>query len=111
MPDMVDFDFYGNTYLGALIPEAAFPAYASRAEEILDRLCRICRVEGGEAAKAMAVCAMAETLYREKGKGHGLVSAAVGEVSVRYSGEERPLLGRLYDQAGIYLDIYRGRGG
>lgn len=107
---MVGFDFYVNTYLGSRIPEKAFPAYAQQAKGYLDRLCRLCRVEGGEESRAMALCAMAETLYQERGRGSNLVSAAVGEVSVRYGGDNRTLLGRLYEQAGIYLDIYRGKG-
>lgn len=106
---MESYDFYVNTYLGSLLTEDSFPGYAQRAREVLDRLCRICRVEGGEEAKAMAICAMAETLYRDGKKQPGVVSAAVGEVSVRYQ-EENSQLGRLYNQAGIYLDIYRGKG-
>lgn len=106
---MANYDFYVNTYLGSLLTENTFPGYAQRAREYLDRLCRICRVVGGEEAKAMAVCAMAETLCREGKRQIGVTSATVGEVSVRYA-EGGSLLGRLYDQAGIYLDIYRGKG-
>ena len=104
---MVDFEFYGNTYQGTRIPEKAWPGYAQQAQYYLDRLCRLCRVEGGDDAKAMALCAMADVLHREKGR-ENVVSSTAGEVSVRYGG--RTLLGQLYEQAGIYLDIYRRKG-
>ena len=104
---MADHDFYVNTYLGTRIPEKAWDSYARQAQACLDRLCRLCRVEGGEDAKAMALCAMADVLYRERGR-ENVVSSTAGEVSVRYGG--RTLLGQLYEQAGIYLDIYRGKG-
>ena len=110
---MVSYDFYINSYMGSAVPEKAFAGVAARAREVLDRLCRICTVEGGETSKAMALCAMAETLYRHGNDKAGLASAAVGEVSVRYeTGREqnRALQEELYRKAGIYLDIYRGRG-
>ena len=103
---MENYDFYVNTYMGSRVPEQAFAAAAARAREVLDYLCRVCRVEGGETAKAMAVCAMAEVIYAYAGR-KGVVSSSVGEVSVRY-GEKDTLQGELYRKAGIYLDIYRG---
>ena len=109
MHDMVSFDYYANTYLGSLIPEKDFAALEKRAAEQLDRLCRTCRVEGGEDAKAMAVCAMAEDLYRGAGR-RGVASASVGGVRVQYRQDaDRHLSGQLYRSAAIYLDIYRGR--
>lgn len=103
---MAGYDFYVNTYLGTRIPENAWPTYARLAQSYLERLCRICRVVGGEDAKTMALCAMADVLYREQGR-ENVVSSTAGEVSVRYGG--RTLLSQLYEQAGVYLDIYRGK--
>lgn len=109
---MADYSFYTDVYQGSLIPTSVYGGYAAKARAVLDRLCRICRVEGGAESKAMAVCAMAEALYRHSRNQTGVASATVGETSVRYeSGRERnrTLLEELYQQAGIYLDIYRGK--
>ena len=107
--DMVDFAYYADAYLGSLIPEKEFPRLAKRAGEYLNKLSRIYRVEGGADARAMAVCAMAEELYRS-GNRRGVASASIGGVSVRYDdGGSRRLLGQMYRQAAIYLDMYRGR--
>lgn len=106
---MVSFDYYANTYLGCLIPEKDFASLEKRAAEELNRLCRIYRVEGGEDAKAMAVCAMAEDLYRGAGR-RGVASTSIGGVRVQYEkGENWQLPKQLYRSAAIYLDIYRGR--
>ena len=104
---MVNYDFYVNTYMGSRVPEQAFPAAAARAQEELEYLCRIFRVEGGETAKAMAICAMADTIYTYAGR-KGVLASAVGEVSVRYA-QEDTLQKDLYRQAGVYLEIYRGK--
>lgn len=107
--DMVDFAYYADIYLGSLIPEKEFPRLKKRAEAYLNQLSRIYQVEGGEDARAMAVCAMAEELYRS-GNRRGVTSASIGGVSVRYDdGGSQRLLGQLYRQAAIYLDMYRGR--
>ena len=103
---MVSYDFYVNTYMGSAVPEQAVEAAAARAREALEYLCRVCRVEGGEEAKAMAICAMAEAVHAYAGR-NGVVSSTVGEVSVRYS-QQDSLQSELYHRAGIYLDIYRG---
>ena len=108
--DMVDYEYYANAYLGSLIPPQEFSYQAKRAESYLQRLCRTFQVEGGEDAKAMALCAMAEVLRRLGGK-QGVASATVGGVSVRYMGDhDRQLYRELYRTARIYLDIYRGVG-
>ena len=101
---MPDFQFYREVYLGSAIEEKAFPRLAARAAEYLQRLKRICRVEGGEQAQAMAVCAMAESLLA--GKKPGVRAATVGGVSVQYESGAQEMA--LYRAAGIYLDIYRG---
>ena len=57
---MADFGYYTDTYLGTAIPEKAFPGMAKRAEEALQRLQRIYRVNvPGEDSRKLAVCAMA----------------------------------------------------
>ena len=107
---MVDFDYYTDTYLGTELTEKEFSALMKRAQAVLNRFCRDYRVEGGEDAKAMALCAMAEVLRRLGGK-QGVASATVGGVSVRYMGDhDRQLYRELYRTARIYLDIYRGVG-
>lgn len=106
---MVDYAYYADAYLGSLIPQREFSRLAKRAEEYLDMISRVCRVEGGSDARAMALCAMAEELFRS-GRRQGVTSASLGGVSVRYDdGSSQRLLGQLYRQAAIYLDIYRGR--
>ena len=105
---MPTYDYYINDYLGTEIGEKEFSPLAKRARAVLERLCRNYKVVGGEDARAMAVCAMAETLKKaEKG---GVTSASLGGVSVHYQqGNQEQLLLQLYRQAAIYLDIYRGR--
>lgn len=104
MHKMPDFTFYREVYLGAAIGENAFPRLAQRAAEYLQRLERLYRVEGGEQARAMAICAMAECLLNPRKP--GIRAATVGSVSVQYG--EGSLDADLYRTAGIYLDIYRG---
>ncbi len=107
---MVDFAFYRDSYLGSAIPENQFPAMASRAEAELERIKRRFRVSShGSDSEGMALCAMAEALYRSQSR-RGISTASVGSVSVRYQdADPQKLLQReLYHCAGIYLDIYRG---
>jgi len=104
---MVEYDFYINTYLGSVIPDKAFPGLIRRAEGYLQRLEKVCRVEcPGADSRAMALCAMAEELFRYE-KSRGVSYSSVGNVTVRY--DSREPLGRLLQRcAGVYLDIYRG---
>ncbi len=104
---MVDYTFYQTVYLGSVIPERAFPGMVARAAERLGELKRICRVSGGEDSEKLALCAMAEALYRNS-RGGGVKSASLGGVQVQYDtpGEDSAV----YKAAGIYLDIYRGVG-
>lgn len=107
---MVDFEFYRNGYLGSIIPEKQFSAVAGRAEAELKRLQRCYRVSSsGSDSENMAICAMAEALFRAQGR-QGISTASVGSVSVRYqdTDPEKALRRELYRCAGIYLDIYRG---
>lgn len=108
---MVDYEFYVNCYLGSAIPEKSFPGMAAQAAAVLERLEGCCRVSGGEEARKLAVCAMAESLYSHARRAGGLTSASVGSVSVRYEDTGTNLNRELYQKASIYLDIYRGVGG
>ena len=106
---MVDYQYYTREYLGELIPEKPVPGLAKQATAALNRLCRDYVVSGGEEEKAMAVCAMAEEMYRWQGK-MGIAGATVGAVKVQYQQmSNRQFLAKLYSKAAIYLDIYRGR--
>lgn len=106
---MVDYDFYCNEYLGSLISPKAFPEMARQAEDALAALKRKYRVSSsGEASEKLALCSMAEAVYRAKRRG-AVSAATVGSVSVRYNdGAEKDLFQELYRCASIYLDIYRG---
>ena len=106
---MVDYNFYCNEYLGTLIAPKAFPEMARQAKDALSMLKRKFRVTAsGEETEKLALCAMAEAVYRAKRR--GTVSAAtVGSVSVRYDNvSDKDLFKELYRCASIYLDIYRG---
>ena len=98
---MVDYTFYVNHYLGSAIPETAFSGVAAQAQRYLDRYKRIYRE-----AESMAVCAMAEVLWR--GRNAGVASASIGSVSVHYDTERGALQRELFEKASIYLDISRG---
>lgn len=103
-----DFAFYTDTYLGEAIPEKQFDRCICRAKDALDFFIRTFTVTGGQTEQQMALCAMAETVYR-LGRREGVVSASAGSVSVRYQeAADRKLWRELYGQARIYLDITRG---
>jgi len=104
---VVDYEFYVNYYLGSAIPENAFSGVAARARHYLNKLRRIYRVESsGQEAEKMAICAMAEVLWA--GRSKNVSAATVGSVSVRYDTDKTALQRELYEQASVYLDIYRG---
>ena len=105
---MPDYGFYTQIYLGTAIPEKAFPAFLGKAKAYLDRYKRSYRVQGGENAEGLALCAMAETLYRFDGR-EGLKSMNLGGVQVHY--DDSALRREVYRAACIYLDIYRGVAG
>lgn len=104
---MVEYGFYVNTYLGEKIPEKAFASLAAQAAGVLGGYERHYQVSGGEDAKAMAICAMAECL-QEHHRRCRHTAASVGNVSVRYETPKEPLERQLYRAASTYLDIYRG---
>lgn len=106
---MVKYEFYVNQYIGSDIPEKRFSGVATLAEQVLDRFKQTYQVESsGREAEAMAICAMAESLWQHKNR--GVTSASVGSVSVRYETDRNALRRELFDKACIYLDIYRGVG-
>ena len=111
---MADYGFYTDVYFGSLIPENAFPEMEMRAREHLQRLQNRYRVTiSGEDSVAMAICAMAESLYAHSKRRGGITAASLGDASVRYSTSEdadKQLRRELYERASIYLDIYRGVG-
>ncbi len=102
---MPDYGFYRDDYLGTAIPEGQFPRLIQRASEVLEKFKRDYRVEGGQQAQNMALCAMAECLLRPRDP--ALQGATVGGVSVRYD-TARSRQQQLYQAAGVYLEIYRG---
>ena len=60
---MADYEYYVNCYMGCRIPQREFSGLARRAQAYLEQLERTFLVVGGQDAKAMAVCAMAEELH------------------------------------------------
>ena len=108
---MVSYDFYKNIYLGSALSETAFPQAIARAEEWVAKLERSCQVAPyGPDSRAMAVCAVAETM--EVFRKNALISqASIGGVSVRYEHSDRKLQRQLLQNAGVYLDICRGVSG
>ena len=118
---MSRYEFYTSDFHGALIPVEEWNYYGARAEEQLEEYKRAFTVtEPKEGAEAMAVCAIAETLYSFDAAisaSAGVSSASIGSVSTSYSnpagkidispaGQER----ELYRCARRHLDIYRGCG-
>ena len=106
MADMADYGFYRESYMGSRIPEAAFGEFMARACDSLRRLEGRYTVSGGETARAMALCAMAEHIYDTTGRRGGVTAASLGAASVHYTDRDAGL----YDAAATYLDIYRGIG-
>jgi len=105
---MVTYQFYTEEFLGESIPEKAFPAMLTRAEEALSRFERDFTVTGEAVSRAMALCAMAEALYEHQDR-RGIREQTVGSVRVRYE-DGQSLRRCLYEKAATYLDIYRGKG-
>ena len=104
---MADYEYYVNCYMGYLIPQQEFSSLARRAQAYLEQLERTFLVVGGADSRAMAVCAMAEELYRT-GRRQGVAATSIGGVRVQYR-QEGKLLQKMYQAAAIYLDIYRGK--
>lgn len=106
---MVTFEFYQNSYLGSAIPESAFSGVAARAEAALAKIKRIYLVrEAGKISESLAICAMAEELYRNSQRDRDVLQNTVGAVSVRYKENKESVSKALLRMASVYLDIYRG---
>lgn len=118
---MVEYETYTEIFHGATVPMEEWNYYGARAEEQLEEYKRAFTVtEPKEGAEAMAVCAIAETMYSFDAAisaSAGVSSASIGSVSTSYSnpagkmdlsqaGQAR----ELYRCARRYLDIYRGCG-
>lgn len=108
---MVDFDYYTNTYLGSAIPETAFEGAIQQASRALSRFKRLYQVTAPRDGEKLALCAMAERIHAENCRPRDAVSTTLGHVKVQYSQKRRSLERELYDQARLYLDIYRGVSG
>lgn len=104
---MVSYDFYQNVYLGSMLSETAFPGAIARAADWLAAVERRCTVRPyGPDSRAMALCAVAETMeaYRKRRQ---VAQATLGGVSVRYESEGKAQR-QLLQNAMVYLDICRG---
>ncbi len=110
MHDMLSYDFYQNTYLGSAISERAFPELIARAEAWLAKLERTCQVKAyGPDSRAMAACAVAETLLAWQKRGD-IAQTTIGGVTVRYEKSAHSLQRQLLQSALSYLQICRGVG-
>lgn len=104
---MASYGFYTDSYLGDMLSEKEFAQRHRQAEAVLDKFIRVygANLSGGD-SRDMALCAMAEELSRHS-RSAGVSSATLGGVSVRYD-NEKTLIRKLYDRAGIYIDFRRG---
>ena len=102
--------FYKEIYGGTALEGAQLTEFLARAEDQLRLFEHVYEVtEFVENGRKLALCAMAEEMYRISGS-VGVASATLGAVRVQYKNTtDRQILARLYRAAGIYLDIYRGR--
>ena len=112
-----DYTYYSGRFLGSLVPQGRFDAYARKAGAYLDQ------VTGGGAAAYTAsdavkdaCCAVAEAYY-ENDQGGGVASERAGEHAVSYViGISKSLSPsqRLYAAACLYLAetglLFRGVG-
>lgn len=109
---MPDYEFYVNQYHGTAIPEGDWQGLGDRAAAVLDRYKRHYRVTSpSPAAEDMAVCAMAEA-FQAFQNGGVVKAAAIGSTSVTYGDRDNSPRAReqaLYQAAGRYLEIYRGK--
>ena len=107
---MPDYDFYQQTFAGSVIPEGAFREALARAEQKLLWLERCCQVTAyGPESRKMALCAMAETLYRYH-KQSRCQQVSAGKLSVRYGTDKTSLNRQLLEAVRGYLEVYRGVG-
>ena len=114
---MVNYNFYRTEYCGDSIEAADFDRLSKRASEQLARYEKIYRVDGDEAARSMAVCAMADALYYFEAAANGgvVTSSSIGSVSSSRKAPEIDVSAKSqnrepYRCASLYMDIYRGCG-
>ena len=91
MVNYADFDYYTNTYKGAVLDTASFDTYARKATQniILHTFGRIPENNVPEAAK-MCCCELAEEMYKhDKGDVGNIASEKVGERSVSFVDKEK----------------------
>lgn len=104
----VTYDFYKNEYLGGSISETEWPAACREATVVLNRFRRLYRIAStGDSAENMAICAIAEVLVDDAAK-RSVASTAIGSVSVSFDKPSKSVMRTAYEQASLYLDIYRG---
>lgn len=110
MHNMPDYGFYTDVYAGSVIAEGAFAELIRRSADWLEGLERCCRVESyGPDSRKMALCAVAEALYRHRSRA-AVEQSTVGNVSVRYEKNDVPLQRLLLQSVSGYLEVYRGVG-
>ncbi len=105
---MVDYGYYAGTFLGSVIPEEDWKSLGLRAQELFQWLAdRYTLTPIHPEAENMALCALAEYLFRQEPL--GLVQKTLGEVSLRY--ENRPgLIRGAILASSPYFRVYRGVG-
>lgn len=115
----LDYQFYQAEYQGNAIPQEDFASLAARAEQWLDWLARHCQTSAPAGAdpdrsRAMAVCAVAEQLYRRRQAESGELweTVSVGSVSTSRSAQlPAATAGQwntaLLRAAGQYLEVCR----
>lgn len=116
----VDYEYYSKTYCGKRIPENSFPTFEQKAEAVLhmitfDRVKRLPEIPD-EVKKA--ICAMAETAFREDKKTPGVKSETIDGYSVSYADSGNTsgtngMVNAMYESAMIYLAntglLFKGR--
>ncbi len=91
MENYADFEYYTNTYKGAVLDTASFDTYARKATQMikLHTFNRIKEDNIPDEAK-MCCCELAETIYKhEKENAGNITSEKVGEYSVSYVDKEK----------------------
>lgn len=91
MENYADFEYYTNTYKGAVLDTASFDSYARKSTQMikLHTFNRIKEDNIPDEAK-MCCCELAEEIYKhEKENAGNIVSEKVGEYSVSYVDKEK----------------------
>ena len=78
-----DYAFYGSQYYGSTIPPGEFPRLAGRASEYIDYITSG-HIEGAEHKIKLAVCAIAEEMYKQE-QGGEVVMRTVGPWTEQYA--------------------------